>query len=135
MALSEQEQRLLDEMERSLYQHDADVVSTGGATNLHVSARSITIAVLAIAVGLATIVGAMALSQPWIGLIGFVVMVGGVYWAFASGSSSKGDASSSTPNSPNRPKTNAGSSSSSSDGRGFMNRMEDRWDRRQDNQG
>lgn len=135
MALSEQEQRLLDEMERSLYQHDADVVSTGRPAGAAITARSITISVLAIAVGLAVIVGAMAIQQPWAGLIGFAIMIGGVYWAFSSspsGSTATGE-STTTPGAPNKPTTNAGAKPA--DGRGFMDRMEDRWDRRQDNQG
>ncbi|WP_282825571.1 DUF3040 domain-containing protein [Gulosibacter sediminis] len=133
MALSEQEQRLLDEMERSLYQHDADVVSTGRPAGAALTARSITISVLALAVGLAVIVGAMAIQQPWAGLIGFAIMIGGVYWAFASSGSSSTGESTKLPGTPGRPTTDAGVKSP--DGRGFMDRMEDRWDRRQDNQG
>ena len=133
MALSEQEQRLLDEMERSLYQHDADVVSTGRPAGAALTARSITISVLALAVGLAVIVGAMAIQQPWAGLIGFAIMIGGVYWAFASSGSSSTGESTKLPGTPGRPTTAAGVKSP--DGRGFMDRMEDRWDRRQDNQG
>lgn len=133
MALSEQEQRLLDEMERSLYQHDADVVSTGRPAGAALTARSITISVLALAVGLAVIVGAMAIQQPWAGLIGFAIMIGGVYWAFASSGSSSTGESTKLPGTPGRPTADDGVKSP--DGRGFMDRMEDRWDRRQDNQG
>ncbi|MFD2759028.1 DUF3040 domain-containing protein [Gulosibacter faecalis] len=129
MALSEQEQRLLDEMERSLYQHDADVVSTGASGGLVVTARSITISVLALAAGLAIIVGAMAISQPWAGLLGFVVMIGGIYWAFSSAGRAGGNAASDAV--PEMPKTGA-SAKPGAGGRGFMDRMEDRWDRRQD---
>lgn len=133
MALSEQEQRLLDEMERSLYQHDADVVSTGRPAGAAITARSITISVLALAVGLVIIVGAMAIQQPWAGLIGFAMMIGGVYWAFASSGSSAAGESTTKPGRPNKPTANA--SAKPADDRGFMDRMEDRWDRRQDNQG
>ncbi|RRJ86264.1 DUF3040 domain-containing protein [Gulosibacter macacae] len=131
MGLSEQEQRLLDEMERSLYQHEADIVSTTPSGNTVISARSITIAVLAVAVGLAIIVVGMATSIPLIGLAGFVAMIGGIAWALRSGR--QGDevtadeqpvAAGPRPTSPPKSKPSSGGS--------FMDRMEDRWERRQD---
>lgn len=130
MALSEQEQRLLDEMERSLYAHEADVVSPTGA-GLHASARSIAVAVLAVAVGVAIVVGGLAFNLWWVGLIGFAVIIAGIAFAFSgrgSGAASTGASTSAAAGSApsgGRPASNSGES--------FMDRLEDRWDRRREN--
>ena len=133
MALSEQEQRLLDEMERSLYQNDADVVSTTPSSGPVVSSRSITIAVLAAAVGLAVVVAGMALGQPLIGLVGFVVLIAGVAWACVRGGGERGDDVGRVAAAP-RPQTGAtgGAARPAADGKSFIDRMEDRWERRRD---
>lgn len=130
MALSEQEQRLLDEMERSLYQNDADVVSTTPSSGLVVSARSITIAVLSLAVGLAIVIAGVATGWPVIGLAGFVVLIGGLAWAFLRGG---GDAGDEAVDEAPRPSTDRGADRRrAAAGESFMDRMEDRWERRRD---
>lgn len=135
MALSEHEQRLLDEMERSLYQNDADVVSTTPSTGPVVSARSVTIVVLAVAIGLAIVVAGMALGQPLVGLAGFVVLIAGVAWALLRGGG-RPDAESTEPPSPRpaagRPAGAATKPVAQGDGKSFIDRMEDRWERRRD---
>lgn len=130
MALSEQEQRLLEEMERSLYQNDADVVSTTPKGGPVASAKAVTIIVLSVVVGLAVVVVGMASSYWWIGLIGFVVMIAGIAWALRGSGSGQAPAG-------DLPRTGSGSGSTpgASDrkrGGSFMDRVEDRWERRQD---
>ena len=53
MPLSEQEQRLLDEMERSLYHNEADDVTTVGVRRGRASSTAITIGIVAGILGIA----------------------------------------------------------------------------------
>lgn len=127
MALSEQEQRLLDEMERNLYSNEADVVSTTPSEQLSVSPTMVVNTILALALGLGVIVLGLVLGQPLIGIAGFVVIVAGVFWAL---SSSTGTPHSERKNGAGRkPKS---PSSTGAGGQSFMQRMESRWERRQD---
>jgi len=78
MPLSEQEQRLLDEMERSLYHNEADDVTTVGARRGRANATAIIIAVVGLAVGLALLVLGVSIRQPLVGIAGFAIMFAGV---------------------------------------------------------
>ncbi|MET0589701.1 MAG: DUF3040 domain-containing protein [Naasia sp.] len=124
MPLSEQEQRLLDEMERSLYQNDAEFVAS--VARVGQGRRSYTWLVAGIVAGLAGIavlVLGVVLQQPLVGVLGFLVMFAGVLVALGSPRRprSPGAASStSRPSKANRPSSS-----------GFMDRMNDRWERRQ----
>lgn len=77
MPLSEQEQRLLDEMERSLYHHDADDVATVGPRS-RASSTAIVVAVLAAVLGLALLVVGVVVRQPLVGVAGFGALLGAV---------------------------------------------------------
>jgi len=129
MALSEHEQRLLDEMERHLYQNDADVVSTTPRPGSGVGARQVVLMILSVIVGLAIIVGGIALQVPLVGILGFVVMVAGVAWSLTRG---RGRPSADDSPRPGRDGASAprGAASSNADGGSFMDRLGDRWDRR-----
>ena len=118
MPLSEQEQRLLEEMERSLYQNDADFVAPvgRGRTNFTFVAVGVLVAV----VGIAVLVTGVVVRQPLAGILGFVVMFGGVLLA----ATPRKSGSASTTQDPRRAR--AGGS------RSFMENLEDRWDRRQE---
>ena len=124
MTLSEQEKRLLDEMERSLYQNDADFVATVGGRRGRLNYTALVAGVLVAVLGVAVLVSGVVLRQPLIGVGGFVVMFGGVLLAFGS---------------PRRAAAPSSYSSSSRGRRGsrssFMDRMNARWDRRQDGMG
>jgi hypothetical protein len=117
MPLSEQEQRLLEEMERSLYHNDADFVATVGARQGRPSVRTIIVGILIGILGVAVIVGGVVLHQPIIGVAGFVVMFGGVLMAISSPRRAAAAA---------QPRTNTRQKAS------FMDRMNERWDKRQD---
>jgi len=127
MPLSEQEQRLLEEMERSLYQNDADFVATvsprRGRTNYTILVIGILIAVL----GIATLVAGVIIRQPLVGVLGFAIMFVGVLLAVAPPRRASGFPAKDIPRSSNR----APKSKSSS----FMQGLNDRWDRRQDGRG
>ena len=78
MPLSEQEQRLLDEMERSLYHNEADDVTTVGARRGRANATAIVLAALGLGIGLALLVVGVVIRQPIVGIAGFAVMFAGV---------------------------------------------------------
>jgi hypothetical protein len=122
MPLSEQEQRLLDEMERHLMRNDADVVTAPGRA---LSYRNIVLGTILVLLGLGGLVIGVAtelgVGSIIIGVIGFVVMLGGVIFAVTP---LRGAARA---NASRAPKGDRPPSSSSS----FMDRMNDRWDRRQ----
>ncbi len=81
MALSEHEQHLLDEMERSLYQGDADFVAAGGRRGAP-NYTAVTFGVLLALLGLGGAIAAVAARLPILGIVGFALMVGGVLLAF-----------------------------------------------------
>ncbi|MFB2582834.1 DUF3040 domain-containing protein [Herbiconiux sp. P15] len=131
MPLSEQEQRLLDEMERSLYHNDADFVSavSGGRGRLNYGA--LVLGILVAIVGLGVVIAGVVFRQPVIGVVGFVAMFAGVLIALRR---TKGTAG--TPVTPTTSTTGpAGRSTSSSTKSGFMDRLNDRWERRDDDRG
>jgi len=121
MALSEREQRLLEEMERNLLQHEADVVAPGANRGLHFG--SLFLGIVIAAVGLGAVVAAIAFKAPWIGVIGFAVIVVGILVAMRR----------TVPDAPEgldgaRP----GSGGSRPQRSSFMSSFEDRWERRND---
>ncbi|ASD21984.1 putative lipid-binding transport protein (Tim44 family) [Cryobacterium sp. MP_3.1] len=125
MPLSEQEQRLLEEMERSLYHNDAEFVASVGGTRLRPNYRSIVLGVLAGVVGIATLVAGVAVQQLWLGIVGFIIMFGGVLLAITPGRTARATRPSSSQ--PRRP-------AQARSQQGFMDKLNDRWDRRQDGQ-
>jgi hypothetical protein len=77
MALSEREQRLLDELERGFYESDpnlANKISTSGASN---PARLILGLVIGLA-GVSLIVFAVAIQVAFFGVFAFIVMLTGL---------------------------------------------------------
>jgi len=128
MPLSEQEQRLLEEMERSLYHNDADFVASVGVSRLRPNYRSIAIGVLLAVLGIVALIAGVALQLLWLGIVGFAVMFTGVLLALSPGTSIKGlkGAPSAGPSGrrPGQGRTD----------QGFMDRLNERWDRRQDGQ-
>lgn len=120
MPLSEQEQRLLEEMERSLYQNDADFVATSarrGAPNYTILAVGVLIAVL----GIGTLVAGVITQLLFLGILGFAIMFGGVLLAVAPPRRA-------VPDEPIEPAQRKRATTS----RRFMDNLNDRWDKRQD---
>ncbi|MGW9158465.1 DUF3040 domain-containing protein [Microbacterium sp. NPDC055665] len=122
MPLSEQEQRLLDEMERHLLHNDADVVSAPSGDRA-LSYRNLVYGALLLLAGVGGLVAGVILGGVWgivVGVIGFAAMLAGVMIAVMP-------VRRSTPSEP-RERT----ASKRQDSASFMDRMNDRWDRRQD---
>lgn len=124
MPLSEHEQRLLDEMERNLYQNDADFVEPVVAPG-RFDVAMLTVGALVAVVGLGAVLLGVIIQQPLVGILGFVVMLVGVLVAMRrSGGSAGGQTGASAAAAPSAPTASAAPS--------FMDRLEDRWQRRQD---
>ena len=121
MPLSEHEQRLLDEMERNLYQGEADVLTALGAKRVP-HYRAIAVGVILAVVGLITMLVGVYQDLTVVGILGFAVVFTGVMVAVAV----PGRATSS-------PKSSSSSSSrsTSASSMSFMDRLNDRWERRQ----
>lgn len=117
MPLSEHEQRLLDEMERNLYRHDADFVASVSGARLRPSYRSIVLGSIAALAGVALIVVGLATHLVVLGILGFVVLLAGVVLAMRTGTGSVATGT-------------ASSASTKPAKRSFMSKMSDRWDRR-----
>jgi hypothetical protein len=130
MPLSEHEQRLLEEMERSLYQNDADFVATVGGRRGKPAYRSIVLGILVAVVGVGVLIAGVSFQIPIVGILGFVVMFVGVLLALAPGKRVAGSADTAAPgaSSTSAKPTRAGQA-------GFMDKLNDRWDKRQDGQG
>ena len=120
MPLSEQEQRLLEEMERSLYHNDADFVATVGTHRGRPKMRTIVIGILVALLGVAIIVTGVVIRQPIVGIAGFIVMFLGVLTALSS------PRVGAVPPAPTERTPQRAS---------FMDRMNERWDKRQDGHG
>ncbi|RLV55926.1 DUF3040 domain-containing protein [Aeromicrobium phragmitis] len=125
MPLSDEEARLLAQLEQSLAEEDPDFASTLRGSKL--AARYRKFAVLA-AVGfiaaIAMLLAGAVTATTWLGVVGFVAMVASAYafirtWRRGMmGGAEEGRPRSSQPK---------GSGSGS-----FVDRMEERWNRRQD---
>ena len=118
MPLSEYEQRVLAQMERQLSSDDPKLAQTfagGGARTSRVLLGS-----LVVLIGLGLLVGGVASSMTWLGLVGFLGMFGGVLLAMSRGKSARPvESAQGSPAAP--PKKSS-----------MINRLDERWDRRKE---
>ena len=85
MPLSEEELRLLEQMERALVAEDPKLASTLRGTKLRKQARrQMFLGILAFIVGIAVLMGGAILQKPVIGVAGFVIMLGSAYLTLTS---------------------------------------------------
>ena len=121
MPLSEHEQRLLEEMERSLYQSDADFVATVSPRRGRTNYTLVAIGVLIAVVGVGALVAGVIIQQPLVGVLGFAIMFTPARLAIAP---------------PRRDATTTDDSTQQASRKGsasrFMDALNDRWDQRQD---
>ena len=122
MPLSEEEARLLHQLEQSLAAEDPDFASTlRGSKFLAHNRRVAILAVLGFLAGIALLFGGAVSAMTWIGVLGFVVMLGVAYvfvnaWRRGIGQAEE------------RPEESAPQKPSGT----FVDRLEERWQRRQD---
>jgi hypothetical protein len=121
MALSEQEQRLLDEMERNLYQNDADFVATVSGARGRANYRGIILGAVLVVAGIGVLLWGVGSSLLVVGLLGFVVMFAGVILALTPARAPKTEPMRSEP-----------ARSSARRSGGFMDSLNERWEKRHD---
>lgn len=132
MPLSEHEQRMLEQMERALYAEDPKFATALEGSGLRTyTRRRVYQAVAGFLVGIALLMAGMVAQQIWISVVGFLVMLGCAVLAVTgwrkapkhgeqqSGAGSGGGAPARRP---------------ARQRRSMMNRIEDRWQRRRDEQ-
>lgn len=125
MPLSEQEQRLLEEMERNLYQNDADFVAAVGPRKGKPNYTIVALGILLVLAGIATLVTGVIIQLYVVGILGFIVMFAGVLVALSPPKRSESDFVA-----PPRNRSGAPRRSSS-----FMDTLNERWDKRQGERG
>ncbi|NKX54952.1 DUF3040 domain-containing protein [Arthrobacter mobilis] len=116
MPLSEHEQRLLEQLEQQLHADDpkfASHMEAAGSRSL--STRHIVVGSLVAVAGILVLLIGIWNQIIAVGVLGFVIMGAGVYWA--------------TTRRPSRGQGSGARRTSQSKG-GFMSGLEDRWDQR-----
>ncbi|MFF2701863.1 DUF3040 domain-containing protein [Streptomyces cyaneofuscatus] len=132
MPLSEHEQRMLEQMERALYAEDPKFATALEGSGLRTYTRKrVYQAVAGFLVGIALLMAGMVAQQIWISVVGFLVMLGCAVLAVTGW----------------RKAPKPGEQQAAADGgdggsrrrprqrRSVMNRIEQRWQRRRDEQG
>ncbi|MGJ9412003.1 DUF3040 domain-containing protein [Aeromicrobium sp. CF4.19] len=132
MPLSDEEARLLHQLEQSLAAEDPDFASTlRGSKQAARNRRVVVVAGLGFIIGVVVLFSGAVLAQTWLGVGGFVIMLVAAYFfvtAWRSGLTGSDDA----------PQPSGGSGgagpkkASKQSGGSFVDRMEQRWQRRQD---
>ena len=132
MALSEHEEALLQQMEEALYAEDPHFASRIQKTkSRHPGRGRIVIGVVAGVAGLALVIFSAMSSLIWLGAIGFAVMVAGIAYAVSPSRAalksvpSPGTVTAGQPRSKGKPAVRHGT---------FMERLEERWEKRRRDQ-
>lgn len=134
MPLSDEEARLLHQLEQSLAAEDPDFASTLRGSKQAARNRRVAVASgLGFVVGLVVLFSGALLAQTWLGVVGFVIMLGTAYlfvmaWRGGLTGSDEADANGAGPKGPK----GKGSARPQQSGGSFVDRMEQRWQRRQD---
>jgi hypothetical protein len=124
MALSEHEQRLLDQLEQQLHADDPKFAhSMASDTRKSMSTRRLVIGSLITIAGILVLLAGIVYQNIFIGVVGFLIMGGGVY--FATSKSRQVETGQ-----PMGKPTKAASGGKS----GFMSSLEDKWDERKRDQ-
>ncbi|MGW2820196.1 DUF3040 domain-containing protein [Streptomyces sp. NPDC001443] len=129
MPLSEHEQRMLEQMERALYAEDPKFASALEGSGLRTyTRRRVYQAVAGFLVGIALLMAGMVAKQVWLSVVGFLVMLGCAVlavtgWRKAPKPGEQPAGAGQQPRRQARAK------------RSMMDRIEQRWQRRRDEQG
>ena len=127
MPLSEHEQNLLSQLEQQLQADDPKFANTMRGHVMVGGGRRLIVGALLVLGGLALMVLAVALEMLWVAVPGFIMMLGGATYAFSPGKR-RGPAGVVEADGSTRPRQ-----SRSRDG--LMNRLEQRWDSRREQDG
>lgn len=120
MPLSEHEQKLLEQLEQQLHADDPKFANSMGSDSIRsLSTRHIVIGVLTTIAGILVLLVGVSMQQILLGVLGFLMMGGGVYFATTrravAGVSKRGRKTA-------KPRSS------------FMSNLEDRWDQRRRDQ-
>ncbi|SED56974.1 DUF3040 domain-containing protein [Streptomyces sp. TLI_105] len=129
MPLSEHEQRMLEQMERALYAEDPKFATALEGSGLRTyTRRRVYQAVAGFLVGIALLMAGMVAQQIWISVVGFLVMLGCAVLAVT------GWRKAPKPGEQRARGGMAADSRQTRQRRSMMNRIEERWQRRRDEQ-
>jgi Protein of unknown function (DUF3040) len=118
MPLSEHEQKLLEQLEKQLHEDDPKFASSMGSDpGRSWSTRHLVIGVLGALAGILLLLLGVSLQLIVVGVLGFVVMGAGVYYATMRSSSSRAKSAGGS-RKPGKPRSS------------FMSNLEERWEER-----
>jgi hypothetical protein len=119
MPLSEHEQKLLEQLEKQLHEDDPKFASSMGSdAGRSWSTRHLVIGVLATLAGVVLLLFGVTIQNIFVGVLGFVVMGAGVYYATMRGAAAGKAKASRAAGKSGRPRSS------------FMSNLEERWDER-----
>ncbi|MGW2620378.1 DUF3040 domain-containing protein [Streptomyces sp. NPDC001500] len=130
MPLSEHEQRMLEQMERALYAEDPKFASALEGSGLRTyTRRRVYQAIAGFLVGIALLMAGMVAKQVWLSVVGFLVMLGCAVLAVTGWRKAPkpGEQPAAAGAAPTRGQVRQK--------RSMMDRIEQRWQRRRDEQG
>jgi hypothetical protein len=135
--LSEHEQRMLEQMERHLYAEDPKFASSlRGKDPRSTFRRSVLLASVGFILGVVLLMTGLVAKQPIVSVIGFLAMLGSAFFALTSYRRvSNGARLGIADASGARVTRQASVKGKSKDRRRFMERVEERWNRRRDENG
>ena len=137
MPLSEHEQRLLEQMERALYAEDPKFASSlRGKDPRSNFRRRLLLAIVGFVIGVVLLMTGLVAQVIFVSVLGFLAMLGCAFLAVTSyravnAASQLGVVEGGAVR---KPRTTTRRSRSGGGSGGFMQRMEDRWNRRRDEQ-
>ncbi len=128
MPLSEHEQRMLEQMERALYAEDPKFATALEGSGLRTyTRRRVYQAVAGFLVGIALLMAGMVAKQVWLSVVGFLVMLGCAVLAVTGWRKA--------PKPGEQPAGGQQVRRQPRQKRSMMDRIEQRWQRRRDEQG
>ena len=131
MALSEHEEALLQQMEEALYAEDPRFASRIEKTKSRGLGRGrVVVGVVAGVAGLALVVFSAMSSNIWLGAGGFAIMVAGIVYAITPSRTKLAAVGSDGTTKPRSGKVKASTSKQGT----FMERLEERWEKRRRDQ-
>ena len=142
MPLSEHEQRLLEQMERALYAEDPKFASSlRGKDPRSNFRRRVLLAAVGFVAGVVLLMTGLVTQVILVSVLGFVLMLASAFFAVTSyrAVTTAAQLGVVDPSGVRRPPQNAGAGGSRRERQqspgGFMARMEERWNRRRDDNG
>ena len=119
MALSEYEQKMLEQLEAQLNDEDPKLVETFRPTR-QMSLKHLVLGLFILVAGIGVLVGGVATGWTWLGVIGFAIMLAGTLYVMAGNTKGTERVVPAPQSSPRTPK------------RSFMDKQAEEWQRRRD---